>query len=139
MEEIVHYLKSILPFEREELVDFLVLFSEKKIKKNDYFAVEGEYATTIGFVTSGVVRAFYRNREGNEYNKTFFTAGMFMGAYSSLVSNQKNLIHIQCVTDCTVLVASFHEMIALYDQNPKIERFSNIDYVSIFCLRVNVN
>ena len=72
------------------------------------------------------MRAFYRNNEGNEYNKTFFTEANFVGAYSSLVSGQKNVINIQCLTNCTLLVADYGKMVELYDANPKIERLARI-------------
>ena len=120
------YLTKLVPFSEIELEKFVSLFSKKQLKKNEYFAVEGEYSAQLGFVLEGVVRAFYRNNEGNEYNKTFFTTSHFVGAYSSLVTNQKNLIHIQCLTDCVFLVADFREITTLYDGHPKIERLARV-------------
>ncbi|MCF6243220.1 MAG: hypothetical protein L3J74_18020, partial [Bacteroidales bacterium] len=52
----------------------------------------------------------------------FFTNSNFVGAYSSLITGQKNLINIQCLTVCTLQVADFEEFAKLYDKYPKIER-----------------
>jgi len=126
MDELEKYLNELVHFTKSEMELFLLLFSEKSIERNDFFAVEGEYSSEFAFIRSGVMRAFYRNKEGSEYNKTFFTNHSFVGAYSSLVSGHKNMINIQCLTDCTILQANYESMTKLYDSTPKIERLSRI-------------
>jgi len=120
------YLNEFIHFTATEMELFLSLFSEKQLKKNKYFAREGELSKKFAFVSTGIFRAFYRNNEGNEYNKSFFTKNSFIGAYSSLVSGQKNLINIQCLTDCTFLIADFSGFTNLYDSNPKTERLARV-------------
>jgi len=124
MNEFKTYLNGLQPLAKDEMEAFLSLFSVKQLKKNEYLAIEGEYSTRLAFIKEGVMRAFYRNNDGNEYNKTFFTDNNFVGAYSSLVSGQKNLINIQCLTDCVVQMADFNKITALYNTNPKIERLA---------------
>lgn len=126
MNDLEKYLSNILPFTENEMQKFVSLFSENHLKKDEYLAVEGEYSTKLFFLTKGVVRAFYRNDSGNEYNKTFFTDYNFVGAYSSLVTKQKNRINIQCLTDCTALITDYKHLTDLYNSFPKIERFSRI-------------
>jgi len=120
------YLNEFIHFTATEMELLLSLFSEKHLKKNEYFAREGEFSKKFAFVSTGIFRAFYRNNKGNEYNKTFFTKNSFIGAYSSLVSGQKNLINIQCLTDCTFLIADFSGFTSLYDSNPKTERLARV-------------
>jgi CRP-like cAMP-binding protein len=100
-------IKSLFNLDAESLEIFASLFSDLKIKKSDFFAKKGEYSKKIAFVESGILRAFYSNDRGEEYNKTFFTEGSFVGAYSSLVSGEQNLIDIDCLTDCSLYVAEF--------------------------------
>jgi len=126
MNELKAYLNKIIHFTNEEMELFIAPFSEKHLEKNDYFATEGEYASKLGFKSSGIVRAFYRNNQGNEYNKTFFSKKGFIAAYSSLVSHQKNQINLQCLTGCTFFIADFSEIKKLYDTHPKIERLARI-------------
>jgi len=78
------------------------------------------------------VRAFYRNDDGSEYNKTFFTSSNFIAAYSSLITNQKGLINFQCLTDCTIYIADYSKIVALYDSHPMIERLSRMLAEQIF-------
>lgn len=126
MNELKEYLNKLVHFTESEIELFLYLFSKKHLKKNEYFATEGEYSTKFAFINKGIVRAFYRNNEGSEYNKTFFSKKGLIGAYSSLITNKKNQINLQCLTDCSFLIADFSEIKKLYDTNPKIERLSRI-------------
>lgn len=119
-------LKGIVNFDDFTLPKFLNLFEHKQFDKGYYFAKTGEYSKRMGFVVEGVLRAYHLTEKGGNYNKTFFTEGAFVGAYSSLVSGQKNLINIQCLTDVSVLEASYADVVAMYEDCPMVERLSRI-------------
>lgn len=135
MDDFKQYLTSIIPLADNEVDTFTVLFSETKMKKEEYFAVEGEYSSKLGFLLNGVVRAFYRDSNGKEYNKTFFSGQGFLGAYSSLVSGEKNKIYLQCLTDCSFLTAEFPEVKKLYDLNPRFERLARLLAEQFFVIK----
>lgn len=120
------YLKKLIPFTEKEMKVFAALFSEVQLKKNEYFAKEGEFSSKLAFLSGGVMRAFFRNGLGNEYNKTFFTTPNFVAAYSSITTKQRNLINIQCLTDCKLFVADFRQITSLYGQYPKFESLARI-------------
>jgi len=119
-------LTKLVEFDPESLERLLSCFVQIKLGKGKAFAKKGEYSKNIGFVEKGVLRAYYQNDKGEEYNKTFFTANNFVGAYSSLVSGNVNLIDIDCLTDSILLVANFREIKSLYNQHPKIERLARV-------------
>lgn len=119
-------LNDIVPFDAETLELLTSLFTEVRLSKGAIFAKKGEYSRNIAFVKSGVLRAFYSNDQAEEYNKTFFTENSFVGAYSALVTGQKNLINIDCLTDCTLLIAEYKKITALYEQYPQVERLARI-------------
>lgn len=121
MIELKAYLENFVHLEEQELDALTTLFSTKKLSKGAYFAVENRVETNIGFLLKGVVRAFYRNTEGIEYNKTFFTANEFFGAYASSVSGMPNKIIIQALTDCDILVANYDRVKELFSPYRKIE------------------
>lgn len=99
-------------------------FKPVELAKGSVFARKGEYAKKLGFLTSGVMRAYFSTDKGEEYNKAFFKRGDFVGAYSSLVSGRPNLIDIDCLTSCSLLLAEYAEIVALYDTFPNVERLS---------------
>lgn len=121
MEVLENYVNKIVEFSDEEKGIFSSLFSRKDLVKSEYLASEGEHSKELAFLLSGVMRAFYRNKEGTEYNKTFFSNFGFVGAYSSLTTGKENLINIQCLTNCAVLIADFQEITGLYRDYPKVE------------------
>lgn len=119
-------LEQMVNFDVETLDLLISKFSKFQLQKGDFFAKQGEYSKKVAFVISGVLRAYFQNDRGEEYNKTFFTEGSFVGAYSSLITGQKNLIDIDCLTDCVLLIADYKILRSLYDQFPKVERSARI-------------
>jgi CRP-like cAMP-binding protein len=91
------------------------------LKKGEYFIREGEYANEIAFLESGVVRAFYVNRMGKEYNKTFFTGPALIGSYAALISKQRNKLPQQALTDCTIWRLHFQSIEELAKNNYEVE------------------
>lgn len=126
MEVIKETLKKIVDFDSDSIQAFLNRFSESHLKKGAIFAKKGEYSSRMAIVVGGVMRAYFSNEKGEQYNKTFFTENDFVGAYSSLVTGQKNRIDIDCLTDCTLLIAEYDQITRLYDKYPKIERLARV-------------
>lgn len=122
MNEFKEYLDEISILEKSTFQEFQKCFKLKKLRKNEYFAREGEYAQQIGFLKKGIVRAFFLSKEGKEYSKQFFVAPSIIGAYTSLLTKQPNKIAQKTLTDCEVLVADFSKIEALYDKYQDLER-----------------
>jgi CRP-like cAMP-binding protein len=120
--ELQKYLNAISPIQDKTWERIEPLFSETILTKGAYFIGEGEKAKKIGFLQSGIIRAFYRNIEGIEYNKHFFIQNNIVGGYSSLVTSKPNKIFQQALTDCKILVAPYAEITKLYDLCPDFER-----------------
>ena len=126
MDELKVYVETLISFTENEMEVFTSLFSEVQFKKNEYFAKEGEFSSKLAFISAGVMRAFFRNKSGDEYSKTFFTPSNFVAAYSSMITKQKNSINIQCLTDCTLFIADFKHLSSLYTNYPKFESLARI-------------
>lgn len=126
MNQLRQIINQFVVLNDSEWAAFVALFEHKTMQKKHYFSIYGAYPSQFAFVKSGVLRAFYRTTTGEEYNKTFFTSGHFIGAYSSLVTGNKNLIDIQCLTPCELLVADYPSFVNLYDTYPKIERIARV-------------
>jgi CRP-like cAMP-binding protein len=122
MEHLYQYLNKLNPITEETLKKLFPLFQERTLRKNDYFIKDGEYAREIGFLTHGVLRGFYRDSEGVEYNKHFFTPPSFIGGYASLITEAPGQINQQALSDAIILVADFSALISLYDSCPDLER-----------------
>lgn len=126
MKEFTQYLAQFLKLETPAIEALISLFREEKLTKKQYLAKRGEYSKKFAFVQSGILRAFYQSNNGTEYNKTFFCENNFVGAYSSLITGEKNLIDIQCITDCHLLVGDYKSFTQLYHTFPALESFARI-------------
>jgi len=105
---------------------FSSLFTPGLLKKGDCFINDGQIAKQIGFLETGIIRAFYRKDDGVEYNKHFFINPCFIGGYASLITGRPNQIIQQALCDCSILVADFAAVQSLYQTCPDIERGARI-------------
>lgn len=98
------------------------LFFEKQVKKGQHLSCAGKAADQWALLTKGVARSYYNNKNGIEYNSSFFVNGELVGDFSSLVSHRPSMASIQALTDCELLSADFASIVQLYDEYPMIER-----------------
>lgn len=122
MTSLYNHLSGIAPISTETWNSFSRLFKEITLEKGEYFVRAGEVADTIGFLKEGVIRAFYCNSEGLEYNKHFFVKNSFVGGYASLITSQPNKIEQQALTTCRLLVADYAAINQLYNAHHDLER-----------------
>jgi CRP-like cAMP-binding protein len=124
LERVRHYIEQISPLTESTWATIAASFLPGQLQKGAYFAEAGRVETAAAYVCSGVLRAFYRTPNGQEYNKTFFVADDFIGAFSSLVTGQPNAIYFQALTDCELLTTNYTALTQLYDTCPDWERFA---------------
>jgi CRP-like cAMP-binding protein len=118
------FFNVISPLREQTWENILPLFHEDKLSPNQYFVRENEVARKIAFLESGVVRAFFINKEGQEYNKQFFTGPSSIGGYTSLITGKPNLIPQQALTDCKIWSCDYKSLTGRYDQYPDLERLA---------------
>lgn len=126
MESIIKFFNNIIPLSEKTISSISKLFVFDELKKEEYFIRKGQLAKEIAFLETGIVRAYYINNDGKEYNKTFFSAPSIIGSYASLISKQKNVVAQQALTDCKIWKASFHKIEKLSEDNIEIERLRRI-------------
>jgi len=124
MNELKDYFNAISNLEESTWDKISPYFREEKLLKNDFFAKENKKARKIAFLKTGVVRAFFINKEGKEYNKQFFVGQSIIGAYTSLLTGTRNLISQQALTDCVIYTCDYASLTKLYDECPDLERFA---------------
>ena len=132
MENIIAFFNKIVPLSEKTISFISEIFVSAELKKDEYFIRKGQFAKEIAFLETGIVRAYYINNEGKEYNKTFFSGPSIIGSYASLISRQKNVVAQQALTDCKIWVASFHKIEKLSENNFEIERLRRMIAESYF-------
>ncbi len=124
MNELKDYFNAISKLKESTWDSIIPFFKEDRLQKNEYFAKENTTATQIAFLKTGVVRAYFINQEGKEYNKQFFVGQSIIGAYTSLLTGNVNLIAQQALTDCVIYTCDYNLLTRLFDECPDLERFA---------------
>lgn len=124
MNDLKEYFNAVSKLNESTWDRVLPFFKEDTLLKNEYFAEENKTARQIAFLKTGVVRAFFINQEGKDYNKQFFVGQSIIGAYTSLLTGNINLIAQQALTDCVIYTCDFKALTNLYDECPDLERFA---------------
>ncbi|MBC8526590.1 MAG: cyclic nucleotide-binding domain-containing protein, partial [Candidatus Cloacimonetes bacterium] len=77
------------------------LFYTKELEKKDHFSKEGQLTRDLGFVCNGILRIYYLNDKGEEWNKHFLQKNDFVT--SSISPEKKSITNIQALTETTIL------------------------------------
>lgn len=65
------FILGISPLSESAWQDINALFLPKQLRKGDYFITEGKTATQIGFISSGIVRAFAKGKTDRSTINTY--------------------------------------------------------------------
>ena len=115
------FINQIQPISDDSYQELERLFVAKELNKGDLFCKDGEISKEIGFLESGIIRAFYRTSNGTEYNKHFFVNPCFVGGYASLITGKPNQIVQEVLTPSRVWVADFNSFQKLFAEHRDIE------------------
>ena len=124
MQDLRKYCNQISPLQEKTWEALKQVFKTSQLKKGDFFVTEGQVTRKFAFLSEGVIRAFYQNNEGIEYNRNFFTNASFIGNYSSLITGKPSLHAQQALTNCQLYIGDYDALINLYDNYPDLERFA---------------
>ena len=114
------FLQRIYPITSEAWNDLAPFFELLQLKRNEYLIREGEIARYCYILQEGVVRVFY-NKEGNEYNKTFFVPGTFPTPLTALLSQAPCAISFQALVPCQVARFSYKAFTDLFARHRCLE------------------
>jgi CRP/FNR family transcriptional regulator, anaerobic regulatory protein len=121
----IQFIQQIVPFTDEELQKVNHLFTEKSLKKGEFWVKEGEFNADMLFVNKGMLRSYFIK---DEIEKTFDLTienqlVTCTYCYSFGLSSKD---FIQAVEDTYLCIISKDNLDALYAQSVKWERLSRI-------------
>lgn len=101
----------------EEFEKFKSITKICHLEKGQFFLQAGEKPDKFGFVISGILRLFYTDFEGNEYNKSFCMEEDFVASYSALLQNKESRLSINALEKATMIVVNYNDYLKLVDQH----------------------
>lgn len=118
------FFNYVSPLSEQTWEEIEPLFQRGTLAQYEHFINANETASKIAFLESGIVRAYFINDEGKEYNKQFFVAPSTIGAYTSLLTGSPNQIPQQAMTDCVIWTLKYDEITSRYETRPDLERLA---------------
>ncbi len=119
-ERLVGMVASIHPLEPAAWAALVPLVSRRTYAAREHVSALGSVQTTVGFLESGRVRAYYTTADGKEYNKHFFTGPDFVGDYASLLTGRPVEVAQQALTPCVAWLLDRAALVALEEQHPSL-------------------
>jgi len=93
----------------------------KEFGKNDYFSKEGQSTRDLGFIFNGILRIYYLNDKGEEWNKHFLQENDFVA--SSISPEKKSITNIQALIKTIILCVPYSELVRLSTKYNEISSF----------------
>ncbi len=97
------------------------LIYTKELDKNEYFSKEGQLTRELGLISNGILRVFYLNEKGEEWNKLFLQKDDFVAA--GISPEKESIINIQALSKTLILCIPYAELIKISTRHKEINSF----------------
>lgn len=101
-----NYLSSTGELSSGEINFSAQFFKPVRLKKGDFFIREGEICRHVGFITSGAVKAYAVDKEGEENITCFKFENEFVTSFQEFVAQEKSRRSIRTIEDSVIYAIS---------------------------------
>ena len=108
-----------------EFEEFTAKMKPKTLEKNEFFLREGEVCTKAIFINTGCLRYFF-TVDGMEKTGQFFFESTWYTDLESYLSGEPSEQNIQALETTQCLVINKADLLQLYAQSHKFERFGRL-------------
>ena len=127
---ITTYLKSfqaICPNTTIEELNYLESgLSVIELKPKHFFIHANAMQKEIGFVYSGLLRAFYIDNNGNEISVNFIRENRYATHYSAFITQTPSKYYFQCLEPTVLVTISYKHIQEGYERFPIFERYGRL-------------
>ncbi len=96
-----------IPANKDELTELADLFIQREFPRKKILVLAGEKWEKVFFIHQGIIRFYYTDTEGREFNKGFFREGQLVWPVAPSARKNNSLFSIAPVEDIKVSVCSF--------------------------------
>ena len=121
LEQFKNSIEKIHPLGNECWASIEPLIYIKELDKNEYYSKEGQLTKDLGFIAEGILRIYYLNEKGEEWNKHFLQENDFVVA--SISPEKKSITNIQALSKVRILSIPYVGLMELADKYNQINIF----------------
>ena len=100
--------------------------------KKDFFVKKKKKSNFVGWVENGTFHYTCIDEDGVEHIVGYSFPDEFVCDYSSFMSRKKSLVNIQAITNCTVYVLSYYDIIKYFETDYETQRFGRLASESLY-------
>ncbi len=115
-----------IALDEKEILFFISLLKEKHVYKNNFVLQEAQVCQYISFVNSGLLRAYYLDKEDKEYTIMFAVADWWITDMYCYIHQKPAMLTIQAVEESHIFNLKNDDLEKLYMEVPKFEKFFRI-------------
>jgi CRP-like cAMP-binding protein len=102
----------------DEDINLLLPFvHKKKYKKGEIILQAGEVCRESYFIISGLIRSYYKMKNGAERTYIICKENNLFSEHSSFISQQPSLDYIEAIEETDVFYVSYDDLVNLYNTN----------------------
>ncbi|MET4142997.1 Crp/Fnr family transcriptional regulator [Pedobacter sp. UYP1] len=121
-----------ISLDQEEINCFINCLKQKKVSKKEFILRGEQICKYINFVHSGVLRAYYLDKEGKQSTIMFAVTDWWITDMFCFINNQPAMLTIEAVEDSIIFQLSKDDLDSLYIKTPKFERFFRIIFQNAY-------
>ena len=126
IEKLVDNVKKIVPLSEQDIDLLQNHIKHRRYLKGQFILQQGDICRYQNFITSGCLKVFYTDNEGQEHIVMFGIEEWWAADLGSFINNTDADYNIQCLEQSEVLQFSKEDLEALYIKIPQLERFFRI-------------
>jgi CRP-like cAMP-binding protein len=97
-----------------------------ELKSKHFYIHANTIQKEIGFVFSGLLRAFYVDKDGNEISVNFIKEGRYATHYSALITQTPCKYYFQCLEPSIIVSIPYKHIQDGYNKFPNLERYGRL-------------
>ncbi|MBN9296452.1 MAG: Crp/Fnr family transcriptional regulator [Filimonas sp.] len=110
----------------EEFAGITPSFKRIQLKKKERLLSNGQVSNFVVFVDKGSLRSYTIDEKGNEHILQFAFENYWIGDLYSYLTDAPSALNIEAMEATEVLYVSKTDMEALYEKEPKLDRFMRL-------------
>ncbi|MEI6950417.1 Crp/Fnr family transcriptional regulator [Paraflavisolibacter sp. H34] len=128
----LQFIQTILPISAREAEEVARHFTGTILQKNDILLEEGTVCNDYYFLTSGFVRAYTYDKNGNDITTNFYSGNQVVCELSSFFKRQPTGETFQALTDCHAWCISYDQLQVAFHSLPEFREFNRLVLVGAY-------
>lgn len=125
-ELLIRNLSRFVTLEPHEINAILELFTNRKYRKHQYIAQEGDLVRHESFIVKGLTRTYEVDNKGQEHVTQFGIEDWWIGDIYAFLTQTPTKVNIDCLEDTEVMQITRAHQELLFERVPKMERHFRI-------------